>query len=313
VDVSADIRAAAAALMPDGLVISVEPLRGGSSAFVAALVLESPIGDRRTVVFRQHRDRTAKDHTGGVAAREFHLTGELAAMGFEVPRPLVLHEGEPIDGPWFVAEWVEGSTTVDPADVDSALSQMARFLARLHSLDPASLNGTGLGRIEDPEQALPAYLPDDDNGQILRQTLDRGVQRRPNIDVLLHGDFWPGNVMFARTDLVAVLDWEDATWGDPLADLACARVEMACAYGWDASERFTTSYVDSVREQGVRLIDDDLALWDAYVSATALSAMHLWGLDPADETERRGTTTTFLQAATARLVDSSGAPTGNPA
>ena len=37
----------------------------------------------------------------------------------------------------------------------------------------------------------------------------------------MHGDFGPHNSLFARTgELTAVLDWEIATLGDPLADFA---------------------------------------------------------------------------------------------
>ncbi len=43
----------------------------------------------------------------------------------------------------------------------------------------------------------------------------------------------------------------------------------------------------------------DLALWDVYVSATALRSMHLWGLSSDDERIRRRTTGRFLEAGTA--------------
>ena len=180
---------------------------------------------------------------------------------------------------------------------------MADFLARLHAVDPDHINVPGLTEIEDPEQVLSTCLPNDKIGDAVQRTLNAGVHRRPNANVLLHGDFWPGNVMFNHQDLVAVLDWEDATWGDPLADLACARVELTCAYGPEASARFTARYVSSLRRLGRQLVQDDLPLWDLYVSATALSAMHLWGLSPHDESARRANTRLFLEAAARRLIE----------
>lgn len=298
--VSADIEAAAAAVMPDVASILVEPLPGGSSAFVVCLVLQSPSGQQRRAVFRQHTNRAVKAHTAGVAAKEFHLTKALAAEGFEVAQPLALHGEQTSDGPWLVTEWIQGSTAVDA--VDAALSQMAYFLARLHAIDPETLSVPGLAQIEDPVQALPFYVPSDQSGQELSRLLDLGVQRRPNADVLLHGDFWPGNVLVDRTELAAVLDWEDACYGDPLADLACARVELKCAYGQDASEDFTALYLDAVRRQGMPLFVHDLALWDVYVSSTALSTMHLWGLSPEYEAARRATTKKFLGSAISQLA-----------
>lgn len=287
--------------MPDVTSIQVEPLHGGSSALVACLVLESASGCQRRVVFRQHTDRAVKDHAGVVAAKEFHLTRELAAAGLEVARPLALHGERTSDGPWLVTEWIEGSTSVDSANIDAALSQMAQFLERLHSVDLETVSVPGLTQIEDPVKALPRYLPDDKSGRALRRALDLGVLRRPNANVVLHGDFWPGNVMFDGNEIAAVLDWEDAGYGDPLVDLACARVELTCAYGRDASERFTALYLDSA-QRAVPLLTHDLALWDVYVSTTALSAMHVWGLSPEQEAARRADTERFLSSATKQLA-----------
>ena len=246
VPVAPDISVAAKSVMPDVVAVQTEPLDGGSSAFVALLTLESADGQTRRVVFRQHTDRTLKEHTRLVASKEFHLTQALSTAGFAVPRPLALHGDHTSNGPWLVTEWINGSTAVGQAEIDTSLVQMADFLARLHAVDPDHINVPGLTEIEDPEQVLSTCLPNDKIGDAVQRTLNAGVQRRPNANVLLHGDFWPGNVMFNHQDLVAVLDWEDATWGDPLADLACARVELTCAYGPEASARFTARYVSSI-------------------------------------------------------------------
>lgn len=297
VTVSSDQRSAAEAVMPDVVAVSAEPLAGGSSASVVALSLRSPDGDERTVVFRQHTNRAAKDQARIVAAKEFHLTDALVHEGLEVARPLALHGDATTDGPWLVSECVEGTTDVAEHQVDSVLTQMADYLARLHRVDPGRLSVPGIVEIENPVEALPRYLLDDDTGRSIGRMLETGIERRPNPSVLLHGDYWPGNVMFDDGRLVAVLDWEDATWGDPLVDLACARVELTCAYGPGASERFTASYFDAHPQLGRH----DLALWEVYVAATALSAMHRWGLAPSDEAARRHTTTHFLDVALERL------------
>ena len=42
--------------------------------------------------------------------------------------------------------------------------------------------------------------------------------------------------------LSGVVDWEDAGIGDPLADLAIARVDMSRAFGREAMEAFTARY-----------------------------------------------------------------------
>jgi thiamine kinase-like enzyme len=54
---------------------------------------------------------------------------------------------------------------------------------------------------------------------------------RVNQAALLHGDFWPGNILWKNGRLTAVIDWEDAALGDPVADFANSRLEILWAYG----------------------------------------------------------------------------------
>ena len=63
-----------------------------------------------------------------------------------------------------------------------------------------------------------------------------------NPAVLLHGDYWPGNTLWQRGTLVCVIDWEDAVLGDPLADVANARMELTMAFGPTAAADFTDQY-----------------------------------------------------------------------
>ena len=148
---------------------------------------------------------------------------------------------------------------------------MAVVLSRVHELEPSRFEVAHIEPIEDPLDALPHYLSDDGLGDTIRSLLAERTMQNCNEICLLHGDYWPGNLMVDNRRIVAVLDWEDAKVGDPLADLACAGVELACDGGRFAVDRFTDRYCES--RPGVSL--DDLAIWDMYVSATALSGMHL--------------------------------------
>ena len=118
---------------------------------------------------------------------------------------------------------------------------------------------------------------------------------------MLHGDYWPGNVLWQDGRLAAVIDWEDASLGDPLADLATARVELLCRYGDEAMERFSTSYLASYRDTIEPLPLDSLPLWELYVSAAALATMGQWGLEPSEEARRRARTERFFDRAAEQL------------
>ena len=122
-----------------------------------------------------------------------------------------------------------------------ALDQMARFLvAAPCPRSVARCRSPSSSRSRTRCVAIVDYLPSTDVGREVAARLASGdVEQDLNRRVVLHGDYWPGNVLWQDGRLVAVIDWEDASLGDPLADLATARVELLCRYGDDAMERFT--------------------------------------------------------------------------
>ena len=176
-------------------------------------------------------------------------------------------------------------------------------------LDPGSLQLPEVDRIEDPCQAVIPYLPSTEAGRHVNEVLaSSAFEQGHDRCVLLHGDYWPGNVLWQDGRLVAVIDWEDACFGDPLADLATARVELLCRYDDDAMEQFTNRYLAMHRDTIGALPLDWLCLWELYVSAAALAAMGDWGLEPAEEAQRRQRTRALLRPGrpTTRLTVSSG-------
>ena len=147
---------------------------------------------------------------------------------------------------------------------------MARFLVRLHSLDPLSLQLADFEPIEDPCTAVIPYLPSTEAGRHAKSVLASGAfEQGHDRRVLLHGDYWPGNVIWQDGRLVAVIDWEDAGLGDPLADLATARAELLCHHGDDAMDQFTDRYLAVHHNTIGPLSLDWLPLWELYVSASA--------------------------------------------
>ncbi len=282
---------------PGASIVGVSPLVGGVSALVVRLDLDDG-GARRPVVFRQHSDQVQKNHTPTVAAKEFAVLEHLSRAGLAVPTPLATSTSETGQGPWLLLEWIEGSTELTPSSVDAGLDLMVDFLHQLQGVALPATSLPGIEPIEDPAEALGPYLPDDEIGRTLVELLVAGIERSPNRPVLLHGDYWPGNFLFHEGHLVAVIDWEDAAIGDPLVDLATARVELLCTYGPATVDRFTQRYLDQTPPLNLT----DLPLWEAYVSATALSAMHLWGLSPEDETARRQSTREFFERAATELM-----------
>ena len=100
--------------------------------------------------------------------------------------------------------------------------------------------------------------------------------------MLLHGDYWPENILWHNGAISAVLDWEDAAVGDPLSDVACCALELRYRFGKVRTQEFLHAYAQ------YRPVDNNrLALWQVYVAAAAQQFMSNWGLDPDIEAYMR--------------------------
>ncbi len=288
------------AIDPDMRLAKVTELTGGVSSYMLLLELTGPSGSVRRVVARRPgaSDWKSSDPSRSSADMEHRLAQSLNQLGIAVPRPLLLWPDSPDRQPVFVMEYVEGSTNVDEAMVPSAMTQMAGFLAALHDVDPLATSLPELPSREDPVVELPKYLASGEPEVRLARALEDMRYSPKNPASILHGDYWPGNVLWSEGQLSAVIDWEDAAVGDPVSDVAACRVEILCAYGEDAMTLFTEEYVASTT------IDlDDLDLWSAYVSYSALASMDEWGLPPGELHNRRRQTRAFADHAALRLLE----------
>jgi aminoglycoside phosphotransferase (APT) family kinase protein len=205
--------------------------------------------------------------------------------------------GEVLGSPGLALERVEGTTDVEPADLPDALDRMAGCLAGIHALDLDILAGLSLPPREDPVEGTLLYLPDQPEPAETRAALEaRGRLEPRNAPTLLHGDFWPGNLLWRDGAVAAVLDWEDAAIGDPLCHLAGARVELTWKHGEAAAEAFTEAY-------GRRVAFDpsDLPLWALHATSAGVARMGEWGLPARIERRMRERTARFIARASAEL------------
>jgi aminoglycoside phosphotransferase (APT) family kinase protein len=96
-------------------------------------------------------------------------------------------------------------------------------------------------------------------------------------------------VIWNHGRIAAVVDWEDAAVGDPMSDLASARLELLWRYGDAAMEEFTDHYL-AVSSADI----DSLPFWELYVSAAAADSMANWGLDREIESAMRAKAEGFV-------------------
>jgi aminoglycoside phosphotransferase (APT) family kinase protein len=261
-------------------------LTGGVSAKTVALELEHPAGTREQVVVREVREHEWKDAPGAGVELEYDLLRALRRIGLPVPRPRWFDTEDSV----LVSELVEG--TSQPTSSAEAAREMGATLARIHQADVGPDLFARLPPREDPVPVLLEWLPPPD--AVLRGAVQRGHAAEQRI--LLHGDFWPGNLLWRGSRVVAVVDWEDAAVGDPLSDLACARAELFVATDRDTVETFTTAYVERT-DVDTRT----LPIWDLYVALGALASMAQWGLEAEVLARRQERTRVFADQASAEL------------
>jgi aminoglycoside phosphotransferase (APT) family kinase protein len=215
--------------------VELSRIPGGASR--ETLLVEA--GDRRYVLRRDPPGSESVVAIGG----EFALIGAAAEAGVPVPEPLAF---EPDGGRFATAGMlmaeVEG-TSVAPrilrkpeyeAARESLPGQLAEALARVHAIEPASLEGVlpgpppdpALGQVEEWERQLDWIgepLPAVELGlRWLRANAPAPVEA-----TLVHGDFRLGNFIVDEGGLAAVIDWELAHLGDPAED-----VGWLCIRSW---------------------------------------------------------------------------------
>lgn len=289
-------------LVPQGRLLRAWELQGGVSAQVTALEIARPDGQTQKLLVRQHG---AADllHNPRIAADEFRLLRLLHSSGLAVPLPYSFDEsGVIFPTPYVVIEYIEGETVFAPANLPDYLAQCAEHLARIHQVDGSRLDLSFLppheARYTAKLRERPAQLDESlDEGRI-RDALEAAwpVPRR-NPSGLLHGDYWPGNLLWKDGRLVGIIDWEDAALGDPLADLGNSRLEILWAFGVEAMQRFTRHY------QALMPIDfANLPYWDLCAALRPIAQMAQWGLDASTERKMREQHRWFTAQAFAELA-----------
>ena len=274
-------------LDPPSKLLRTWELKGGVSAQVTALEIERPGGHTKKMIVRQHGAVDLK-HNPHVAADEFKLLQLLCSVGLATPAPYHLDQsGEIFTTPYLVIEYIEGTPEFELAHIPDLIFQLATHLSRIHAVDCSKLDVSFLPKQEsiytEKFRERPANVDESlDGGRIWDALAPLWPFPQRNPTVLLHGDFWPGNILWKHGQLVAIIDWEDAALGDPLADVANSRLEILWAFGIDAMQEFTHQY------HSLTTIDfTNLPYWDLCAALRPASKLSEWGLDYLTETTMR--------------------------
>jgi aminoglycoside phosphotransferase (APT) family kinase protein len=175
-------------------------------------------------------------------SREHRIISALGPEGVPVPSALGLCTDDSVNGaPFYVMGFVDGIIARSEVEVEADLDASARrrcglalidTLAQIHAVDP---DASGLGDFGRKDGYIARQLRrwyanyqaarDSRGGEVLPDVDDVHDQLADHIPEqgpasIVHGDYRLDNCVVSRGgEMLAVLDWELCTLGDPLADL----------------------------------------------------------------------------------------------
>ena len=252
---------------------------GAADARIRLVLLTHSAGDRR--------------RNPDIARDEFRTLRCLRRAGLPVARPLHL---EPKHMPPFlITKFVEGCARLSAQDSRAFCEKLADALSEIHNVDLARQDLSFLPKQEEllKQSLMSQDLEEDRIVRPLRRCLPK-IRLKPS--ALLHGDFWPGNLLWSGDRLTGIIDWEDAMLGDPLSDLGKSRLEILWALGAEAMNGYTARYL----AHNPALDASALPFWDLW-GAHRLSHYAAFAGDPRRVPAMRAQYDGFVDAALAEL------------
>ncbi|MGH6788499.1 MAG: phosphotransferase family protein [Pseudolabrys sp.] len=212
--------------------LTVKQFKGGQSN--PTYLLETPT--RRYVLRRKPPGKLLP--SAHAVDREYRVTRALHAQGFPVAEPLLYCDDESIAGTaFYLSAFVDGRVFWEPQMPASDANERAAIygtmnaaIAQLHGYDPAKIGLGDFGRGENyvgrqvdrwSKQYRASETEKIDEMDRLIEWLPPNLPPQGPVR-LVHGDYRLDNMIVDRhaPKILAVLDWELSTLGDPLADFS---------------------------------------------------------------------------------------------
>lgn len=259
-------------------------LQGGSSAEVILLEGFQKDGKIIKCVHRLYGEADLQQNPN-VAYHEYRVLELCKITGLKAPAPLYLDEPEYLFGrPSIVTEYISASVDLKPRNLVDYILKMSHELAQIHQMKSG---GVDLSFLLERDECGIQVLGDNINSrkllflnqEIIEQCSALCPLQHKNTSVILHGDYWPGNILWKDGQLKAIIDWEDTRLGDPLADLSNARLEILMLFDSGKMDLFTENYGNHNQ-----LNFYNLPWWDLYTASRFINKLEMFVSEGRDKT-----------------------------
>ena len=257
-DLDARLTVAVASFAPGGSIRGIKALEGGISATMAKFEVELSDGSPRKYVVRTPGKWTA-DEPPGFIEREYAILESLHRADIQSPNPVWL-EPPGCEDRFYILEYIEGAPDLKPNNPASYGRQFAELHAQTHGLEMERLGLSDTRRLPTKiGNSNELAEPWDREPEIRRALNGANELEDVNAPVFRHGDLWPGNVLWLHGEVSGIVDWENASIGEPLFDLAITRLDLLWVAGWTATDAFTRHYLELNPIEASQLARFDLA------------------------------------------------------
>jgi Ser/Thr protein kinase RdoA (MazF antagonist) len=207
-------------------------------------------------VLKLYKSPTAKP----TVFREAALHAAVEAMGLPVP---VVWGVRQVGQRWgIIFERISGSSfAADMRGVPELVPEYLACLARLH----VAIHGHPADMFPDAKTRLSSRIAEAEAlSRERRNVLCAGVAGMPDGERLCHGDFHPMNVL-GTAERPIVIDWPDASRGDPAADV-CRSYLLLHLYAAELADPYVDAYcrVGSISREAV-------SAWLPFIAAARLA------------------------------------------
>lgn len=258
--------------------LTVKQFKGGQSN--PTYLLETP--SRRYVLRRRPPGKLLP--SAHAVDREYRVTRALHVQGFPVAEPLAYCADNSVAGTaFYIMDFVDGRVFWEPQMPGSTPTERAAVydsmnetIARLHAFDPVKISLGDFGRGENyvarqvQRWSKQYHASETEKIDVMERLIDWLPRHIPAGGPvrLVHGDYRLDNLIVARDQpkIVAVLDWELSTLGDPLADFSYHLMAWHMPHSESAAGTATLVGHD-LRALGIPSMADYV---DAYVARTGL-------------------------------------------